>query len=68
MRPLLALVIALTLTGCWRQWESEYDQRWIEMADHEDDPSLTTISLRVQPEVVVGGRPVNILLEFAVRL
>jgi len=44
------------------------DHVGVELRDHEDDPTLTAVGLRVQPEVTIGGRPVNVLLDFALRL
>lgn len=44
------------------------DHVGVELRDHEDDPTLTAVGLRVLPEVQIGGRPVNVLLDFALRL
>ncbi|TNE83981.1 MAG: hypothetical protein EP330_30915 [Deltaproteobacteria bacterium] len=30
-------LIALAAVACWPRWEREFDERWTEMADHEDD-------------------------------
>ncbi len=40
----------------------------IAMDANPDDPAITDITLRVQPELTLGGRPVNVMLGFSLRL
>ena len=44
------------------------DHVGVGMSDNESDARLTDVSLRVQPELQIGGRPVNVLLNFSVPL
>ncbi|MGH0034577.1 MAG: type VI secretion system contractile sheath domain-containing protein [Myxococcota bacterium] len=44
------------------------DHVGIGMEDNADDASLTDVTLRVQPELMIAGRPVNVMLGFSVRL
>ena len=44
------------------------DHVGVGMEDYPEDPTLTLVRLRVQPEVTIGGRPVNVLLNFGVGL
>ncbi|MEM7412544.1 MAG: type VI secretion system contractile sheath large subunit [Myxococcota bacterium] len=44
------------------------DHVGVELREDADDPTLTAVGVRVQPEIQVGGRPVNLLLQFLTRL
>lgn len=44
------------------------DHVGIAMEDDPDDASLTDVTLRVQPELAIAGRPVNVMLGFSLRL
>jgi type VI secretion system protein ImpC len=44
------------------------DHVGIAMEDDPDDASVTNVTLRVQPELQVAGRPVNVMLSFGLRL
>jgi type VI secretion system protein ImpC len=44
------------------------DHVGIGMDENPDDASLTDVILRVQPELMIAGRPVNVMLGFSLRL
>lgn len=50
------------------QYELRPDHVGIATGPNADDASLTDVTLRIQPDLVVGGRPVNVMLQFSVRL
>lgn len=44
------------------------DHMAISLTQNADDAALTDVSLRIQPELVIASRPVNVLLNFSLRL
>ncbi len=44
------------------------DHVGINLQPNPDDASLTDVALRLQPEFTIGGRPVNVLLHFTLRI
>jgi len=44
------------------------DHMAISLSQNPDDATITDVSLRIQPELMIASRPVNVLLNFSLRL
>jgi hypothetical protein len=44
------------------------DHVGVQTRPNRDDASLTDVVLRIQPDLVIAGRPVNVMLQFSLRL